>query len=263
MSIAPTRLMSTKKRILIIVTNVGEYEKVGYRTGLWLGELTHFWDVAEEAGCDMDIASPSGGHVPIDPESLILTEVGSTIGFKGHVHERYEDRVFMNRLKNTAKVADADAARYDAIYLTGGHGVMWDFRKSAALAELTARFYERGKIVSAVCHGPCGLLEVKLPSGQHLVHGKRVTGFSWREEVAAKRDHAIPYSLEEELKKRGAAYRTALLPFASHVVEDGLLITGQNPASARGVGTAVVRRLLGHVLPKRPRRPAPAQADAE
>jgi putative intracellular protease/amidase len=128
--------------------------------------------------------------------------------------------------------------------MTGGHGVMFDFPKSTALADLTARFYENGKIVSAVCHGPCGLLEVKL-NGRYLVDGRKVTGFSWTEEVAAKRDHAVPFSLEDELRKRGAEYGRALMPFAKHVVEHDRLITGQNPKSAHAVGEAVVKRLKG------------------
>lgn len=235
--------MTHAKRILIIVTNVPEYEKVGYRTGLWLSELTHFWDVAEEAGYTMDIASPSGGSIPLDPESLIISEVAHSIGVKGDISKRYEDRAFMNLLRNTRKISEVDAAGYDAIYMTGGHGVMFDFPKSTALAELTAKFYESGKIVSAVCHGPAGLLEVKLSNGDHLIKGKDITGFSWNEEVIAKRDHAVPFSLEEELQKRGGKYGKALVPFTSHVVEDGRLITGQNPGSAAAVGKAVVAKL--------------------
>lgn len=237
--------MAKTNRILIIVTNAGEFEKVGYRTGLWFSELTHFWDVAEESGYEMDIASPSGGIIPIDPESLIITEMGEAAGLNSAVHKRYEDRTFMNRLDGTLAVRDADPARYDAIYMTGGHGVMFDFPGSTALADLTARFYEAGKIVSAVCHGPCGLLEVRLKDGKHLVNGKKVTGFSWKEEIAAKRDHAAPFSLEDELRTRGADYGTAFMPFATHVVVDGRLITGQNPKSARAVGEAVVKLLKG------------------
>jgi putative intracellular protease/amidase len=173
----------------------------------------------------------------------MLQELGYSVGLGGPVHKRYEDRTFMDGLKQTMKVADADAAKYDAIYLTGGHGVCFDFR-SPALAELPARFWEAGKVVSAVCHGPAGLLEVKV-GGEHLVKGKDVTGFSWAEEGLAKREKAVPYNLEEELKKRGAKYGKATLPFASHVVEDGMLVTGQNPASASGVGEAVVKKLKG------------------
>lgn len=229
-------------RILAIVTNVGEYEKVGYRTGLWLGELTHFMDVVEEAGFRVDIASPSGGYVPIDPESLMLQEMGHAVGLPGKVHEHYADRAFMDRLVNTMKVGDADPANYDAVYMTGGHGVCFDFPKSQALAQVTARLFEAGKVVSAVCHGPAGLLEVKV-GGDYLIKGKKLTGFSWAEEGLAKRADAVPYNLEDELKKRGAGYDKSSIPFKSYVVEDGLLLTGQNPASAAGVGEAVVKKL--------------------
>lgn len=235
--------MTATRKILIIVTNVDEFEKVGFRTGLWLGELTHFWEAVEKAGYQMDVASPSGGKIPIDPESLIVTQVADAIGLKGGLAKRYEDRAFMNLLDNTPQVSDVDSAAYDAIYMTGGHGVMFDFPESVALAALITRFYESNKVVSAVCHGPCSLLEVKLSNGEHLVKGRHVTGFSWNEEVLAKRDHAVPFSLEEELQRRGANYSKALVPFNSHVVKDGLLITGQNPGSAHAVGKAVVKKL--------------------
>jgi putative intracellular protease/amidase len=230
--------MAKTNKILIIVTNVSEYEKVGFRTGLWLGELTHFWDAVEEAGYQMDIASPSGGYVPIDPESL------SQVVLKdGGTDKRYKDRTYMDLLKNTLEISEANPAHYDAIYMTGGHGVCFDFPKSEALAELTARFYESNKVVAAVCHGPAGLLEVKLSNGDYLIDGKKLTGFSWKEEVKVDRDQAVPFNLEEELQKRGAKYSKALMAFGSHVVEDALLITGQNPASANGVGKAVVKKL--------------------
>lgn len=234
--------MTETNRILIVVTNVGEYKNVGYRTGLWLAELTHFWDVADEAGYDLDIVSPNGGYVPIDPESLITTELGAAVGVKGSVHAHYESRAFMNRLQGTRAVSEVDHTSFDAIYLTGGHGVMFDF-KSEALAALTASFHDNGKVVSAVCHGPCGLLDVKTQDGKHLLDGKAATGFSWKEEQLVKRDRAVPFSLEEQMMSRGAHYTVAALPFLPHVVEDDRLITGQNPASARGVAEAVVRKL--------------------
>lgn len=226
------------KRILVIVTSIPEYEQVGYRTGLWLGELTHFWDRAEQAGYTMDIASTEGGYVPLDPESLsadFLADLGTG--------KRYEDRAFMNLLKNSRKIADVDPAGYDAIYLTGGHGTMFDFPGHEGLARLIARFHESGKIVSAVCHGPTGLLNVKLGNGDYLVRNRKVTGFTWAEEVLAKREHAVPFNLEEEMKKRGAAYAKAGNPFEPYVVEDGTLVTGQNPGSAAGVADAVIRQL--------------------
>ncbi|MBL1096298.1 type 1 glutamine amidotransferase domain-containing protein [Streptomyces coffeae] len=230
--------MPATKKILVVVTNVDEYENAGMRTGLWLGELTHFWDVAERGGYSMDLASPSGGKVPIDPESLshdVLAELGTG--------KRYADRAFMDLLEDTKKISQVNLEDYDAIYLTGGHGVMYDFPQSQDLEDLMARFYETGRVVSTVCHGATGLLNVTLSDGEPLVKGKRVTGFSWPEEELAQRADAVPYSLQEELKKLGADYSTAAKPFDTYVVEDQRLITGQNPGSARAVAEAVVNRL--------------------
>lgn len=233
----------TTNRILIIVTNAGEFEKVGWRTGLWLGELTHFWDVAEEAGFAMDIASPSGGKIPIDPESLLISEMATSVGIEGSLSKHYEDRAYMDRLNNTKTIGEAKVEDYDAIYLTGGHGVLFDYPGHSDLAKLIAEFYEANKIVSAVCHGPAGLLNVRLSGGGYLIAGKKLTGFSWTEEKLVKRDEAVPFSLEGELQGRGADYDQASIPFTSHVVVDGTLITGQNPGSAHAVGKAVVGQL--------------------
>lgn len=229
--------MAATGKILTIVTNAGEYEAVGYRTGLWLGELTHFYDYVTDHGFTIDIASPQGGYVPIDPESLsqiMLAELGTG--------QRYRDREFMDLLKNTKKAGDVDVEEYDAIYFTGGHGVMFDFRADD-LGAVTAKFYDSGRIVCSVCHGAAGLLNVRLSDGDPLVKGKNLTGFSWREEELAQRADAVPFSLQEELKALGAHYSTAAKPFESHVVEDARLITGQNPGSARAVAEAVVKAL--------------------
>ncbi|MCW4354523.1 type 1 glutamine amidotransferase domain-containing protein [Hoyosella sp. YIM 151337] len=229
--------MSTRK-VLVIVTSVGEYQKFGFRTGLWLGELTHFWDIAESAGIDLEIASIAGGAVPIDPESLahdFLADHGTGA--------RYRDRQFMNLLHGTKSVAEVSARNFDAIYLTGGHGVMYDFPESWELATLIAEFYESGKVVASVCHGAAGLLNVVLSDGKHLIEGKTITGFSWPEEDLAQRADAVPFNLETELKKRGANYQIAAQPFEPFTVTDGTLITGQNPASSIPVAEAVVKAL--------------------
>lgn len=201
--------MATKK-ILVIVTNVGEYENVGFRTGLWLGELTHFWDVIEKVGYTMDLASPDGGFIPLAPESLsheFLNELGTI--------NRYKDRDFMDLLQNTKKISDTKSDDYDAIYLTGGHGVMYDFPNSEDLEMAIAQCYESGRVVSAVCQGPTGLLNAKLGNGDFVIKGKKVTGFSWPEEVLATRDKAVPFNLEEEMGKRGANYTKAAKPLKS------------------------------------------------
>lgn len=226
------------KKVLVVVTSTGEYEKVGYRTGLWLGELTHFDDVLTEAGYTVDIVSITGGDVPLDPESL----KGPVLALGG-TKKRYADRAYMDRLRGTRSVSDVDVAQYDAVYLTGGHGVMFDFT-APELARLVASFWEAGKIVSAVCHGPCGLTEVTLADGSYLVAGRTVTGFSWAEEVLARRSDAVPYSLQERLAERGGEYTKAKIPMATHVEVDDRLVTGQNPTSAKAVAEKVLE-LLG------------------
>jgi putative intracellular protease/amidase len=234
--------MAQTGKILIVVTNVDQYDRVGFRTGLWLGELTHFWDAVQEEGFQADIASPSGGWVPLDPQSLMMPELGHNSRLGGDVTNHYRDKQFMDQLNRTLPLSEVSAADYDAIYLAGGHGTMWDFR-SPELGRLLTEFYECGKIVSSVCHGPVGFLEAKLSDGRWLVQDKEMTAFSWAEEKADNRDDVVPFNLEEELKSRGARYTKAVVPLGKHVVEDGLLITGQNPASARGVGEAVASRL--------------------
>ena len=230
-------------KILIVVTGTDEFREIGWRTGLWFSELTHFWDVAEEAGFRLDIASPAGGKIPIDPESLVISEMATAFGLEGAVAKHYRDRGYMDRLLDTLPVSEVDVDQYDAIYLAGGHGAMFDFPASDALAKLIVAFHAAEKIVSAVCHGPAALLNVRLANGTYLAAGRRVTGFSWTEEVGVKRDQAVPFSLEEELKKLGAECSKGLVPFTSHVVEDGQLITGQNPGSAKAVGQAVIKQL--------------------
>ncbi|MEL4356928.1 MULTISPECIES: type 1 glutamine amidotransferase domain-containing protein [unclassified Luteococcus] len=223
-------------RILAIVTSVAEYQACGYRTGLWLGELTHFVDVAEKAGHEVDVVSIAGGDVPLDPESLMPPVLAL-----GETGKRYRDREFMDRLRGTKSVRQVRAEDYDAIYLTGGHGTMFDF-DDAHLAELVAEFWSQEKVVSAVCHGPAGLLQAEV-AGQPLLKGRKVTGFSWAEEKLAQRDDVVPYKLQDELKERGAKYTKALRPMAEKVVTDGNLVTGQNPMSATGVAKAVVSLL--------------------
>ncbi|WP_406291828.1 type 1 glutamine amidotransferase domain-containing protein [Streptomyces sp. NBC_00624] len=154
-----------------------------------------------------------------------------------------DDRRFMDLIEDTKRISEVNVEDYDAIYLTGGHGVMFDFPRSQDLESLMAQFYETGRFVSTVCHGATGLLNVTLSDGEPLVKGKSVTGFSWPEEELANRSQVVPCNLQGELKKLGANYSTADEPFETYVVEEGRLITGQKPGSARGVAEAVVRRL--------------------
>lgn len=227
----------SRKRVLAVTTSVDEYRTTGYRTGLWLGELTHFYDVVTDAGHEVVIASIDGGFVPLDPESL------STIMLaQGGTKKRYADRAFMDLLRDTPAVSTLRALDFDAIYLTGGHGTMYDFT-DPALARLVSDFWAQDKVVSAVCHGPAGLLEATDTKGRPLVAKRKVTGFSWPEEKLAGRADAVPFDLSKALKQRGAKYDKALRPMAKNVVTDGRLITGQNPMSAKAVAKAVLKKL--------------------
>jgi putative intracellular protease/amidase len=225
------------KRILHVVSNVAHYENPAQPTGLWLSELTHAWHIFAAKGYEQRIASPMGGISPLEPRSLKWPLADAS------VKEWLADPARRALLSSTARPDEIDPATFDAIYFTGGHAVMWDFPDSEGLQRITRAIHERGGIVSAVCHGYCGLLNTRLSDGRLLVAGRRVTGFSWREEVLAGVAAKMPYNAEEEMKRRGARYEKAWLPFVSNVVVDGRVVTGQNPWSAKATAEHVVALL--------------------
>ncbi|MBJ8347604.1 type 1 glutamine amidotransferase domain-containing protein [Antrihabitans sp. YC2-6] len=225
------------KRILHVVTNVAHYDDPTEPTGLWLSELTHAFHVFEKEGYEQRIVSPKGGLSPLEPRSLKFPNYDKT------AKAWRADDARMELLANTAAPSDIDSGEFDAIYFTGGHAVMWDFPDSEGLQRITREIWERGGIVSSVCHGYCGLLNTTLSDGSLLVAGRKVTGFAWQEEVVARVDKLVPYNAEEEMKKRGALYEKGLIPFTPHVVVDGRLVTGQNPQSAKATAKKVVAEL--------------------
>lgn len=225
------------KRILHIVTNVARYEGMDYPTGLWLGELTHAYDEFEKMNYRQDIASPLGGQVPLDPKSLGMLVMDDSI------RARKDNPAFMQLLENSLKASEVNWQDYDAMYYTGGHGVMWDFLNDASLQDISRQLYEHGGIVASVCHGYCGLLNIRLSDGTRLIEGKKLTGFSWIEEVLAGVAKKVPYNAEALAKQYGAQFEKALIPFAPFVVTDGKLITGQNPFSAKLTAQAVIKVL--------------------
>ncbi|GCE88841.1 protease/amidase [Komagataeibacter diospyri] len=227
------------RHILHVATNIAHFDNPAHPTGLWLSELTHAWDVFAARGYEQRIVSPRGGKVPLDPRAL-----------KWPMRDAFSrawlaDPAKMALLSSTPCPADINPQDYDAIYFTGGHGVMWDFPDSEDLQAITRAVWEKGGIVSAVCHGYCGLLNTRLADGSFLVSGRKITGFSWTEERLAGVSREIPYNAEAEMKARGALYEKALLPFMSHVVADGKLVTGQNPSSARATARKVASLLGG------------------
>jgi len=221
--------------VLIVVTSHAELGNTGRRTGYWLGEVTHFHRPVAARGFPVDFASPKGGTPPLDEKSRAPRD---------EVNRAFlADAALRGGLEGSRALADVDPDRYAAVYLAGGHGAMWDFPGNARLASVAESTLRRGGIVSAVCHGSAGLLGMKDTSGGPLVRGRRVTGFANLEERLIGLARAVPFLLEDRLRAEGGLYHRAFLPFAGHVEEDRQLVTGQNPASAGGVGQRVAALL--------------------
>jgi len=215
------------KKALIVVTNHSDFENPkADPTGLWLSELTHFYDVFEEAGIEMDIVSPQGGTVPVDSRSL-----GRFLLDKA-ARSRYEDPAFMALLDNTKSFTEVDWEDYDVLYFAGGHGAMWDFAENDELQALVRNMYESERVVAAVCHGVAALQNVRLSNGDYLIAGKNGTSFAYLDERIGGVKKFVPYNLQKRVEERGMVYSKARIPLAGHTVADGRLITGQNPNSA-------------------------------
>ena len=222
-----------KPRVLVAMTSHSTKGDSGERTGAYLPEIAHPYDVFARAGFDVDFASVAGGRVPLDGadgKDPLLAPFQPGGPLEG-------------RLLDSLPASAVDPARYDAVFFAGGHGTMWDFADCEAFAKVAAAIHEKGGVVSAVCHGPAALVNVKLSSGAWLVAGKTVSAFTNEEERAVKLDRVVPFLLEDKLVERGAVVETAPT-WQAKVVVDGRLVTGQNPASAAAVAREVAR-LLG------------------
>lgn len=224
-------------KILVVMTNHSAYPSRSDKTGLWLTELTHFYDVALAAGYDMDFVSPLGGQVPLDERSL------KSIYLDKSARDHLADPAFMQRLKTTLAPSVINPSQYKAIYYTGGHGTMWDFPNNKALQNISEQIYRQGGIVSAVCHGVGGLLPLQDENGKPLIADRTVTGFANIEETLSGIKSQVPFSLQNGLIARGAKYKQAFVPFTSYVVSDDRIITGQNPQSSKEIAEAVIKRL--------------------
>jgi len=230
-------LAKANGKILVVMTNHSAYPSRSDKTGLWLTELTHFYDVALAAGYDMDFVSPLGGQVPLDERSL------KSIYLDKSARQHLADPAFMQKLKTTLAPNTINPTQYKAIYYTGGHGTMWDFPNNKALQNISEQIYRQGGIVSAVCHGVGGLLPLQNENGKPLIAGRKVTGFANIEETLSGIKSQVPFSLQNEHIDRGANYKQAFIPFTSYVVSDNRIITGQNPQSSKEIAEAVVKRL--------------------
>ena len=222
------------KKILIAETNVDHYENSDRETGVWLEEITSFYDVVSNAGYEVDFASAKGGVIPIDPHSAQADS---------RTMEIFNDTAFHKAaLEETKKFSDVNASDYIAIYLGGGHGVMWDFPDDSDLQEIAQAIYADGGYITSVCHGEAGLLNLKDSDGEYLVKGKKINGFTDQEEAMNGTADAVPFAAEAELIKRGADFVKGD-PFTEFAVEDQRFITGQNPMSSTKVAKMLVEAL--------------------
>ena len=209
-------------RILMIVTSHDRLGNTEKKTGFWLEELAAPYRVFAEAGAHVDIASPKGGKPPADP--------GSAEQPTEDVRWFLANDAATKKLESTLRLSDI-AGGYDAYFVVGGHGVMWDLASEPHLGQLLGTAFDKGHVVAAVCHGPGALVNVRTGDGQPLVKGRRVAAFSNEEEQAVKLDTVVPFPLETRLRELGGRYERGPI-WSSFAVSDGKLVTGQNPQSS-------------------------------
>ena len=223
-------------KILMVLTSHDKLGNTGRKTGFWLEEFAAPYYTFLDAGAAVTLASPRGGQPPLDPASD--TPEGQT-----DMTRRFkQDPAAQAVLANTLTLAGVKAADYQAVFYPGGHGPMWDLAEDPHSIALIEAFYNSGKPVAAVCHGPGALHRVEF-EGQSIVKGKRVTGFTNSEEEAVQLTKIVPFLVEDELKRLGGLYEKAP-DWASFVVTDGRLVTGQNPASSKAGAEALMKLLI-------------------
>ena len=225
------------KKILVAVTNTPTYGQKNDATGLWLGEAAEFVNEVNRRGFEVDYVSPQGGYVPLDPRSMKRAYVDAA-SFTLYRSADFQQRALAHSLSPD----DVDANDYVALYYTGGHGVMWDFPTSEGLAHLGLQIYDNGGYLASVCHGIAGLLFLKDGDASYLVEGKTITGFTSTEEDQSGHSTDIPFWNEKVAKEHGAVFHKKR-PFASFAIQDGRIITGQNPQSPRAVALLLLKNL--------------------
>lgn len=228
-------------RLLFVATSADSIGTDAHPTGLWLEELAAPYFKLKEAGYDVEVASPRGGQIPLDPKSIRPPEGGPPPALSARFLGNPDD---MRTIQKSLKVAEVSskADDYAGIYVPGGHGAMVDLPDDKHLQQLLADFMEAGKVVGSVCHGPAAFVNVKLRSGDPMVKDKKVTSFSNAEEKQVGLNKVVPFLLEDKLKERSAHY-SSTEPWKPHVVSDGNLVTGQNPASSEAVAEGLLKVL--------------------
>jgi len=223
-------------KILMILTSHDKLGNTGEKTGFWLEEFASPYYVFKDAGAEITLASPLGGQPPLDPKS-------DTPDFQTEATHRFKsDSAAQAVLANTLKLAAVNAVDYDAVFYPGGHGPLWDLAEDAASIALIEALLATGKPVAAVCHAPGVLRHAKAPDGISVVQGKKVTGFTNSEEEAVGLTKIVPFLVEDMLKETGGKYSKAE-DWHPYVETDGLLITGQNPASSEPAARALLEKL--------------------
>ncbi|MDQ2947803.1 MAG: type 1 glutamine amidotransferase domain-containing protein [Acidobacteriota bacterium] len=222
-------------KILVVVTSHDKLGNTGHKTGFWLEELAAPYYTFLDAGAEITLATPMGGQPPLDPKS-------NETAFQTSFTNRFAaDPVAAKALANTKKLSEVSIRDYDAVFYPGGHGPLWDLAEDPTSIALIEAALKAGKPVASVCHAPGVLRHVKL-DGKPLVQGKKVTGFSNSEEAAVGLTEVVPFLVEDMLKQNGGHY-TKGNDWQSYVVEDGLLITGQNPGSSEAAAQALLKQL--------------------
>lgn len=221
------------KKILMVLTSHDKLGDTGQKTGFWVEEFAAPYYAFIDAGSEVTLASPLGGQAPIDPTSTLAD-------FQTAATQRFDkDEKAQQQVSSTLKLAQVSQDDYDLVFYPGGHGPLWDLTDNSDSISLIESFLNSGKAVGAVCHASAALLNVKNASGDFAIKGKAVTGFSNSEEKAVQLTEVVPFLLEDELIKNGGNYQKAD-DWHEFVVEDGLIITGQNPASS----ALVAKKLL-------------------
>ena len=223
-------------KLLMVLTSHDELGDTGEKTGFWLEEFVAPYYVFKDAGADIVLASPKGGHPPIDPRSEAdEAQTDSTRRFGTDTDAKHA-------LANTKELSDLKAEGFDALFFPGGHGPLWDLAEDANCKNLIEAFWSSERPIGAVCHAPAVFRHTKGADGTPLVSGRRVAGFSNAEEDAVGLTDVVPFLVEDMLTANGAKYDKGK-NWAPHTVVDGNLVTGQNPASS----TKTAQELLAHL----------------
>ncbi|MFM0194586.1 MULTISPECIES: type 1 glutamine amidotransferase domain-containing protein [Paraburkholderia] len=221
-------------KVLMVLTSHDQLGNTGRKTGFWLEELAAPYYAFKDAGAEIVLASPKGGQPPLDPKSNEpANQTDATRRFEA-------DEAAKAQLAATVRLDSVSQAQFDTVFYPGGHGPLWDLAEDRHSIELIQSFIAAGKPVALVCHAPGVLRHVTTPDGKPLVEGKQVTGFTNSEEAAVGLTEIVPFLVEDELKARGGIYSKSD-DWAPYVVTDGLLITGQNPASSSSAAATLMK----------------------